>query len=54
MTLADGGLGRASKHDLMKVAEKACASGEPIPVTSQMVFSALKAANAEGKPRKEL
>jgi glycerol dehydrogenase len=57
MTLADIGLAKVSDNELMKVAETACASGEtihnePIPVTPLMVFSAMKAADAEGKRRK--
>ena len=56
-TTLDGvGLGDASDADLMKVAELATAEGEtiynePIPVTAQMVFSAMKAADAEGRWR---
>src|SRR5271157_2529556 len=57
ITLAEIGLAEASDDDLMKVAETACMAGEtihnePIPVTPQMVFSALRAADAEGKRRK--
>lgn len=57
-TLADIGLSNVSDQKLMKVAEAACAEdetihNEPVPVTAQMVFSALKAADAEGKKRKE-
>ncbi len=57
MTFADIGLAQASEDDLMKVAETACAAGEtihnePIPVTPEMVFSALKTADAEGRRRK--
>jgi glycerol dehydrogenase len=56
-TLAEIGLSSASDEDLMKVAETACAEGEtihnePIPVTPEMVFYALKAANFEGARRK--
>jgi glycerol dehydrogenase len=59
LTLADIGLAQASDDDLMKVAATACLPGEtihnePIPVTPLMVFSALKAADAEGKRRKLL
>lgn len=55
-TLAEIGLGEASEVDLMKAAEAACAEGEtihnePIPVTPQRVFWALKAADAEGRRR---
>jgi len=52
-TLAAIGLAEVTDADLMKVAEAACAEGEtihnePIPVTSDMVFAALKTADAEG------
>ncbi len=55
-TLADIGLSDVSNEELMKVAEKACAKGETIhnesiPVTPEMVFSALKAADAEGRKK---
>lgn len=58
-TLAQIGLEDASDEDLMKVAEGSCAQGEtiynePIPVTPQMVFSALKAADAEGRRRRAI
>ncbi|HMD89106.1 MAG TPA: iron-containing alcohol dehydrogenase, partial [Anaerolineaceae bacterium] len=57
ITLGEIGLAEASDDDLMKVAETACMAGEtihnePIPVTPQMVFSALRAADGEGKRRK--
>ena len=56
-TLAEIGLEDVSDEDLMVVAERACAEGEtifnePIPVTPQSVFAALKAADAEGQRRK--
>lgn len=56
-TLADIGLENVSDEELMVVANQACAEGEtifnePIPVTAQMVFAALKAADAEGARRK--
>jgi glycerol dehydrogenase len=56
-TLAEIGLEDVSDEDLMVVAERACAEGEtiyhePIPVTPQMVFAALKAADMEGQRRK--
>lgn len=59
ITLAQIGLEDASDEDLMKVAEGSCAQGEtiynePIPVTPQMVFSALKAADAEGRRRRAI
>ncbi|NKQ34275.1 MAG: glycerol dehydrogenase [Chloroflexi bacterium] len=55
-TLANIGLSDVSDEELLQVAEAACAEGEtihnePIPVTPEMVFSALKAADAEGKRR---
>lgn len=57
ITLADIGLTNVSDEDLTKVASASCAKGEsiynePIPVTPDMVFSALKAADAEGQRRK--
>lgn len=56
-TLAEIGLEGVSDEDLMVVAKQACADGEtifnePIPVTPETVFAALKAANAEGQRRK--
>jgi glycerol dehydrogenase len=56
-TLADIGLAQASDEDLLRVATAACSEGEtihnePIPVTPDMVCSALKAADAEGKRRR--
>jgi len=58
-TLAEIGLSDVSDEELMKVSEAACAEGEtihnePIPVTPEMVFSAIKAADAEGRRRKGL
>jgi glycerol dehydrogenase len=55
-TLAAIGLAEVSDADLMKVATAACMEGEtihnePIPVNPDTVFSALKAADAEGKRR---
>jgi glycerol dehydrogenase len=55
--LADIGLGGVFDADLMKAAEADCAydetiHNEPIPVTSTMVFSALQAANAEGRAQR--
>lgn len=57
-TLADIDLGDVSDADLMLAAEKACAEGETIynelvPVTPQAVFLALKAADIEGRRRKQ-
>jgi len=56
-TLADIGLSGVSDAELLEVAKASCAEGEtihnePIPVTPGMVFSALKAADAEGRRRK--
>ncbi|GFE69363.1 glycerol dehydrogenase [Chroococcus sp. FPU101] len=56
-TLADIGLSEISDEKLMKVAQASCLEGEtihnePIPVTPDLVFSSLKAADAEGKRRK--
>lgn len=56
-TLADIGLDGVSDEELMKVAEAACAEGEtihnePIPVTPEAVYSAIKTADTEGKRRK--
>lgn len=55
--LADIGLSAISDDALMKVAKRACAEGEtihnePVPVTDEMVFSALKATDAFGRSRK--
>ena len=56
-TLADLGLAGVSDQDLMKVAEISCEkekfmAGEPIQVTPQAVFFALKAMDATGRSRK--
>ncbi len=56
-TLAGIGLQEASDGDLMEVAKASCAEGEtihnePVPVTPDTVFSALKAADAEGRRRR--
>ncbi|ELR99558.1 glycerol dehydrogenase [Gloeocapsa sp. PCC 73106] len=56
-TLADIGLTDVTDAELMKVAEASCKEGEtihnePIPVNPEMVFSALKVADAEGKRRR--
>ena len=56
-TLEAIGLGEADDDALMQVAEAACADGEtihnePMPVTPEMVFAAIKAADAEGRRRK--
>lgn len=56
-TLAEIGLDQVTDEELMIVAERACAEGEtiynePMPIQPQMVFSALKAADAEGRRRK--
>jgi glycerol dehydrogenase len=55
-TLDEIGLEDVSDEDLMRIAEGATAEGEtihnePIPVTAQTVFAALKTADAEGKRR---
>jgi glycerol dehydrogenase len=55
-TLAEIGLGEVSDEELLVVAKAACAEGEtihhePMPVTPEMVFAALKAADAEGRRR---
>ena len=56
-TLADIGLAEASDEELLRVATASCSEGEtihnePIPVTPDMVFSALKTADAEGRRRR--
>jgi glycerol dehydrogenase len=56
--LEDIGLVKVSDQDLMKVATAACAPGEtihhePHEVRPETVFSAIKAADAEGRRRKE-
>ena len=55
-TLGAIGLSDASDADLMSVAETACSEGEtihnePIPVTPEKVFAAIKMADAFGKKR---
>ena len=57
-TLAEIGLGDATDEQLMKVASASCAEGETIhnelvEITPQTVFSAIKAADAYGKYRKQ-
>jgi len=56
-TLEDIGVPSASDEKLMEVAKATCAEeetihNEPFPVTPEMVFFALKAADGEGKRRK--
>ncbi|NLC31032.1 MAG: glycerol dehydrogenase [Candidatus Moranbacteria bacterium] len=56
-TLEEVGLKNPSDEDLMKVAERACAEGETIynelvPITTESVFAAIKAADAYGRARK--
>jgi glycerol dehydrogenase len=56
-TLAEIGLSDVSDEELMKAAETACAEeetihNEPIPITPEMVFYALKAAGVEGRRRR--
>jgi glycerol dehydrogenase len=58
-TLADIGLGNVDRRRLMEVAEKACASGQPIHheagvVTPERVLDAMLAADALGQERKAL
>lgn len=58
-TLAGIGLGEVSDEALMQVAEAATAEdetihNEPMPVTPEQVFAALKAADAEGRRREDL
>ncbi len=57
-TLAEIGLGNVTDEQLMKVASASCAEGETIhnelvEITPQTVFSAIKAADAYGKYRKQ-
>lgn len=56
-TLSDIGVHHPSDKKLMRIAQTVCAKeetihNEPFPVTPDMVFSALKAADAEGRRRK--
>jgi glycerol dehydrogenase len=58
-TLADIGLSEVSDEELMEVARGACAEGETIynelvPVMPEGVFSAVKAADAEGRRRRSI
>jgi glycerol dehydrogenase len=58
-TLAEIGLENPTDEDLIRVAEGACAEGEtiyhePMPMSPEKVFAALKAADAEGRRRKEV
>ena len=55
-TLADLGLDGVCDPDLRRVAEKACVQGEsihnePVEISPEVVFSSLKAADAEGRRR---
>jgi len=57
-TLAEIGLEGVSDEDLMRVAERSCIEGEtihnePMPVTPAMVAAALRAADAEGRRRRD-
>ncbi|HEX2955080.1 MAG TPA: glycerol dehydrogenase [Bacillota bacterium] len=59
VTLAGIGLDQASDEELMRIAEAACAEGEtihnePRPVGPKAVFSALKAADIEGRYREQI
>ena len=56
-TFADLGLEGVTDQDLRRVAEKTCAPGEsihnePVEISPDLVLSALKAADAEGRRRK--
>lgn len=56
-TLADIGLAEVRDEELMEVAKASCAEGEtihnePIPVNPDLVFAAIKTADAEGKRRR--
>ncbi len=58
-TLADIGLKDVSDEDLMTVAKASCAEeetihNEPMPVTPESVFAALRAADAEGRRRQAM
>ncbi|MGF1728937.1 glycerol dehydrogenase [Photobacterium kasasachensis] len=58
VTLEQIGLKEVTDEELMAVAEASCAEGETIhneamPVTKEMVFAALKAADAEGRLRRQ-
>ncbi|MGF1717444.1 glycerol dehydrogenase [Photobacterium chitinilyticum] len=58
VTLEQIGLKEVTDEGLMAVAEASCAEGETIhnesmPVTKEMVFAALKAADAEGRLRRQ-
>jgi glycerol dehydrogenase len=57
-TLADIGLGKAERRQLMEVAEKACAPGQPIHheagvITPVRVLDAMLAADAVGQERRD-
>jgi glycerol dehydrogenase len=56
-TLSDIGLGDMSDEELTNVAENACKNedmhNEPVPVTPDSVFFALKAMDSEGRNRKQ-
>lgn len=59
VTLAEIGLSAVSDEELTRVADVSCAKGEsihnePFPVTPDMVFAALKAADAEGRRRRSM
>lgn len=56
-TLSQVGLENPTDEELMKVAQRACAEGETIynelvPITPEVVFAAIKAADAFGRARK--
>lgn len=57
-TFADLGLAEVSDAELLLVAEKSCAAGEsihnePVDISPPLVLAALKAADAEGRRRKQ-
>jgi glycerol dehydrogenase len=56
-TMADIGLAEASDADILKAAETACKAGEsiycePVPISVQAVYSAIKAADFTGREKK--
>jgi glycerol dehydrogenase len=58
-TLADVGISNASDKTIWKIAQAACASGgsiynEPMPISTEAVFAAIKIADLEGGKRKTL
>ncbi|NQU02532.1 MAG: glycerol dehydrogenase [Syntrophaceae bacterium] len=58
-TLSEIGLSDVSDENIFKVAEATCASGtsiynEPVPISNDIVFTAITAADFEGRRRKRL